>query len=320
MKAPESDFCGMLVINKEAGYTSSDVVAKLRGILHLRRIGHTGTLDPAAVGVLPVCLGPATRLAGLVEAKDKEYLAVLRLGTVTDTQDATGNVLSRLADEQVAELAAPWRIREAVRGFNGEIQQIPPMYSAVRIGGKRLYEYAREGKEIERAPRTVTISDIRVECIALPLVTLRVTCSRGTYIRTLCEDIGRALGTGGCMEHLVRTRVGDFTLDQAWKLSALQEIMDGQPEKMRSVILPADSFFADAPKAHVTEDSMKYLRNGNALSADNLAEDALPQAEHIRVYGADGTFFALYRYDAARRRILPVCMLHATDSAGKDRH
>ncbi len=340
----ENHFCGMLVINKEQNYTSSDAVAKLRGIVHMRRIGHTGTLDPMAEGVLPVCLGNATKVAELIADRDKEYVARLRLGTVTDTQDMTGTVLSQISEEELlrrlgrdtaaggqdagwdaaakeeATKEAERRILETAQRFTGRICQIPPMYSAVWSNGKRLYELAREGQTVERKPREITIRELEVQSISLPYVMLRIVCSKGTYIRTLCEDIGAALGVGGTMDHLLRTRVGDFSLDRAVRLSELEESIrrDGFAA-VEERLIPVDSFFADAPALHVLERYMKYLRNGNALSGDNTAEGILPQQERIRVYDEKGNFYALYHYEEDRRRILPTKMFHDTDSRGNDR-
>ena len=211
-------FHGMMTIYKEAGYTSSDVVARLRGILHMRKIGHTGTLDPDAEGVLPVCLGKGTKLCELIADRDKEYVAVLRLGTVTDTQDMSGTVLRSIPDEEVIKRVTPEALEEAAAKFRGPIRQVPPMYSAVKIGGKRLYELARQGRTVERPAREVTIYELEIINAALPLVTLRVRCSKGTYIRTLCQDLGEELGTGGAMESLLRTRVGRFRLEEAIRL------------------------------------------------------------------------------------------------------
>ncbi len=313
----ENHFNGMIVVNKEPGYTSSDVVAKLRGILHMRKTGHTGTLDPEAVGVLPVCLGTGTKLAELIADRDKEYVALMRLGVTTDTQDMTGSILSEADEETVGRITED-AVREVLTEFTGEIDQIPPMYSAVWQDGKRLYELARAGKTVERKPRRVVIEKLSLEGFGLPYVTIRVVCSKGTYIRTLCEDIGNRLGCGAAMEHLTRTRVGMFTLEEALTLSEIEALMaEGNDAFLRHVI-PVDAFFAEAPAVHVKEADMLYLRNGNPLSGENLEEGVLPRSERIRVYGHDGTFYALYRYHAGRRRILPVKMFHVTDSQIND--
>ena len=209
---------GILVIRKEKGYTSHDVVAKLRGILHMKKIGHTGTLDPAAEGVLPVALGRGTRLVELLTEKEKTYEAVLRLGVSTDTQDMTGTILSEKPVTVTEE-----EVRETVASFVGEQMQVPPMYSALKVGGKKLYELAREGKTIERKPRPVVFYEIRILDMDLPLVRISVTCSKGTYIRTLCNDIGEKLGCGGAMEELLRTQSGNFTLEESMTLSQVEE-------------------------------------------------------------------------------------------------
>ena len=187
---------------KKKGFTSHDVVAKLRGIVGQKKIGHTGTLDPDATGVLPVCLGKATKLCDLLTDKNKTYEAVLLLGKTTDTQDITGEVL----EEKVNRGTDRRKVREAIEGFIGDYEQIPPMYSALKVNGKKLYELAREGKVIERKARPVKILDIQILEIDLPKVRMEVSCSKGTYIRTLCHDIGEKLGCGGCMESLIRTR------------------------------------------------------------------------------------------------------------------
>ena len=315
----------MLVIHKEQEFTSSDVVAKLRGIVHMRRIGHTGTLDPMAEGVLPVCLGNATKVAELIADRDKEYVARVRLGVTTDTQDMTGTVLTERTDEEIlVQLGgcedAKTKIRAALPHFTGAIQQVPPMYSAVWVDGKRLYELAREGKTVERKAREITIHELELQEVNLPYITIRVVCSKGTYIRTLCEDLGQYLGTGAAMDHLLRTRVGTFTMEKALRLGEVQELMDhGGVEALQEYVIPVDSFFADAPALHVLDADMKYLRNGNALSGANTVEGVLPKTDRIRVYDEDGEFYALYHYEKGRRRILPTKMFHDTDSRENDR-
>lgn len=326
-----NDLNGMIVINKEAGYTSSDVVARLRGILHMKRIGHTGTLDPDVVGVLPVCLGMGTRLVDLIADRDKEYECVMRLGIKTDTQDMSGTVIDQMTDEELQSHLEGQDIAAACTAFIGGYDQIPPMYSAVWVNGQRLYDLARKGQVIEREPRHVEIHDLEVKEINVPYVTFRVVCSKGTYIRTLCEDIGARLDIPAAMEHLVRTRVGIFTLDQALTLDEVKVIIDaGEPVMedrngnpignnvagVREHIIPIDAFFCDAPAVHVLDADRKYLQNGNPLGADNCREQAIPHAERIRVYDEADTFWALYHYDAGRDRILPVKMFHVTDSVG----
>ena len=211
---------GIINVYKEKGFTSHDVVAKLRGIVGQKKIGHTGTLDPDATGVLPVCLGKATKLCDLLTDKNKTYEAVLLLGKTTDTQDITGEVLEEKSTEALTEE----KVREAIEGFIGDYEQIPPMYSALKVNGKKLYELAREGKVIERKARPVKILDIQILEIDLPKVRMEVSCSKGTYIRTLCHDIGEKLGCGGCMESLIRTRVSTFRIEDAKTLDEIETL------------------------------------------------------------------------------------------------
>ena len=208
---------GVINVYKEPGYTSFDVVAKLRGILHQKKIGHTGTLDPQAEGVLVVCLGKATRLCDILPDHDKEYEAVLLLGTTTDTEDMTGTVLER-KPVNVSEGA----VREAVESYIGTYDQIPPMYSAIKVNGQKLYDLARQGQTVERKPRSVTIYTLEILEMDLPRVRLRIRCSRGTYIRSLCRDIGEKLGCGGCMEHLMRTGACGFRAEKSLRLSEIE--------------------------------------------------------------------------------------------------
>ena len=205
---------GILNVYKEKGYTSHDVVAKLRGIVGQKKIGHTGTLDPDAEGVLPVCLGRATKVCDMLTEKDKTYEAVLLLGKETDTQDISGTVLRVGETEGLTQE----QVKDCVMSFVGEDDQIPPMYSALKVNGKKLYELAREGKTIERKSRKVEIKEIRILEMALPRVRMEVSCSKGTYIRTLCHDIGEKLGCFGCMESLLRTKVSRFEIESSLKL------------------------------------------------------------------------------------------------------
>ena len=225
-------FNGILNVYKEAGFTSHDVVAKLRGILKQKKIGHTGTLDPGAVGVLPICLGKATKLSMVLTDKDKEYVAVLRLGITTDTQDMTGTVLGENPVTVSEE-----KVREVILSFLGSYPQIPPMYSAIKINGKKLYELARVGKEVERPPRMVDIKELEILRINLPEVEFRVVCSKGTYVRTLCHDIGEKLGCGGTMSALERTRSGEFTVADALTLSQIEELI--REGKIEDKIFPS---------------------------------------------------------------------------------
>lgn len=279
---------GILNVYKEKGYTSHDAVAKLRGILHQKKIGHTGTLDPDAEGVLPVCLGAATKLCDMLTEEGKEYRAVLLLGTATDTQDAGGRVLSvcdRIPPED--------RVLEAVRSFLGEYDQVPPMYSALKINGKKLYELAREGKTVERKARRVTIYGIEAEQVRLPRVTIRVSCSKGTYIRTLCSDIGEALGCGGCMESLVRTRAAGFSVEESQTLSQIAAL--AQAGRISECVLPVDAVFADRPALYTLAQTDRLLHNGNPLvDADLFGQQGQPKDGQARLYDSAGQFCGLY--------------------------
>lgn len=271
---------GIIIIDKPSGWTSMDVCAKLRGILHTKKVGHAGTLDPMATGVLPVFVGQATRAVSFAESGQKEYVAGLKLGLVTNTQDTSGETLgTHPASVTRTELEA------VLAHFTGEIEQIPPMYSAIKIGGKKLYELARRGEEVERKPRPVTIYELEVvEQTAPDAFTLRIRCSKGTYVRTLCHDIGRALGCGGCMSALRRTMAADFTLADAVTLERVQ--LEGE-----SLLQPVDSLFHAHPAYHIrTERAEALCRNGNPLAPPDAPADGL-----YRVYGRDGTFLCLSR-------------------------
>ncbi len=263
-----------------------DVCAKLRGMFHEKRVGHGGTLDPMATGVLPVFLGRATRAVEFAADSDKEYIAGLKLGVVTNTQDTSGEVL----EERPVEVSGE-QLRRVLERFTGDIEQIPPMYSAIKVGGKKLYELARKGKEVERKPRPVTIHALEVLDEAPPEGAdwlLRVVCSKGTYVRTLCHDLGQALGCGGCMASLRRVKAAGFTLKDAVTLEAVQEAVDrGEGD---SLLLTVDAYFADVPILVLkTAGAEKKIRNGAALNARDL-----PDGEY-RVYGMDKTFLALGR-------------------------
>ncbi len=282
---------GILNIYKERGFTSHDVVAKLRGILKMKKIGHTGTLDPDACGVLPVCLGQATKVCGMLTDQKKTYEAVLLLGRTTDTQDVSGQTLA----EQPVTVGED-EIRETAQRFLGEQMQLPPMYSAIKVGGKRLYELAREGKTVERTPRPVFFYEIEILSIELPRVRLRVTCSKGTYIRTLCHDMGEALGCGGCMEELLRTQVGPFRIEESRKLSQIEEL--AAAGRAEEAIWPVDRLFAAFPEASIQSPFARYMYNGNPLKVQWLqGEDgAFPEKlpSPIRLYTDQGAFFGIY--------------------------
>ncbi|MDE7351975.1 MAG: tRNA pseudouridine(55) synthase TruB [Acetatifactor sp.] len=293
---------GIIIVNKEAGYTSHDVVAKLRGICGQRKVGHTGTLDPAAVGVLPVCLGTATRLCDLLADRDKEYVAELLLGVETDTQDTTGRVTAEHSVKIEEE-----EIRRICQGFVGEYEQIPPMYSALKVNGKKLYELAREGKEVERRARPVQIYSLEVLDCRLPVVTLRVSCSKGTYIRTLCADIGARAGCGGTMQSLKRTRVGQFALEESLTLGQLQQMKD--EGRIHQCIRPVDSVFMDCPALHVKREELRLLDNGNPVRPEQTREgEFYPPGRWVRFYRPDESFAGIYAYDLTSEKYRPVKM------------
>lgn len=293
---------GIVIIHKEKGFTSHDVVAKMRGICGQKKIGHTGTLDPEATGVLPVCLGNGTKLCDMLTERDKEYVAVLRLGVETDTQDMTGAILSRCPVEVGKEQA-----REAVLSFRGNYLQMPPMYSALKVNGKKLYELAREGKEVERQAREVRIEEIEILEQHLPTLRLRVVCSKGTYIRTLCADIGRKLGCGGAMESLMRTRVGNFSLEDALTLDQLQELKE--QGRLGEAVAPVESVFQGCPVLHVRRELARLLDNGNALTVEQTAErEQYAPGRWVRVCRPDNRFAGIYAYDEEKGRYQPVKM------------
>lgn len=290
---------GLINIYKEKGFTSHDVVAKMRGILHMKKIGHTGTLDPDATGVLPVCIGKGTRLCSLLENHDKTYEAVLLLGVETDTQDISGKIL---AEKQVS--VTEEQVLSVLSAFQGKIMQIPPMYSALKVNGRKLYEYAREGKVIERTPRPVEIYRLTVEKMELPRITLTVSCSKGTYIRTLCHDIGQALGCGGCMESLIRTRVGSFFLEDSITLEELEEKRNS--DSLASCVVTVEEVFAGLPAVHTREKYDVLIRNGNRLRGSMMDKD--PAVGQIRMYDSSGLFVGVYEFDPVRKDYKPLKM------------
>ena len=292
---------GIINIYKERGYTSFDVVARLRGICRQKRIGHTGTLDPDATGVLPVCLGNATSLCDLLTDKTKEYETVLLLGITTDTQDMTGTVLGR-KDVNLNEAD----VVSCIDQFTGDIEQIPPMYSAIKIDGRRLYELAREGRTIERKERPVTIHSIDILSMDLPRVTMRITCSRGTYIRTLCNDIGERLGCGGTMENLVRIRSGDFRIENAATLDEVQKWAD--EGDLSGHIMSVEDVFGDCGSIRMNPPADKLLHNGNTVRKTDMADNTDSAKERFRVYDSEGTFYGVYDYDRGRKLYRPFKM------------
>ena len=303
-----SVYNGLLNVYKEPGYTSNDVVAKLRGILHQRKIGHTGTLDPDAVGVLVVCLGNGTRLCDMLTEHTKEYIAVCRLGVITDTQDMSGTVLQ----EQQVNVTTE-QLHAAVMAFVGDYDQIPPMYSAIKIGGRKLYDLAREGKEIERQPRRVHIDAVAVLDTSLlqseHIFTMEVKCSKGTYIRTLCHDIGQRLGCGAAMQHLTRTAVGSFHLEDAITLGQIEQLRDAG--MLQDRIQSSEQLFRDLDAVRIDDAWRVQIENGNSFKPEQILSESPEQeqditdpdkmyadGERVRVYGQDGTFFGIYRFNA----------------------
>lgn len=278
---------GILNVYKEPGFTSFDVVAKLRGILKQKKIGHTGTLDPMAEGVLVVCLGKATKLVDMVTAGDKNYHATILLGKTTDTEDITGSVI-----EEKEVLAEKEEIIEVINSFTGEYLQIPPMYSAIKKDGKKLYEYAREGKTIERTARAVNIYSIENININSPLLSFDVKCSKGTYIRSLARDIGERLGCGACLSGLKRNEVHGFYSEDALKLEDIKRL--NEEAELDKYILPIDSILKDYPRVAIKEKAIKLLQNGNKLNKASF-DGELPLDETIfRVYDGDN-LIALYK-------------------------
>ncbi len=321
---------GILNVYKEKGFTSHDVVAKLRGILHMKKIGHTGTLDPDAEGVLPVCLGKGTRLCELLTDKDKEYEALLKLGVETDTQDTSGRTL---AEHPV--LTSPEQLVAVIGTFVGEIEQIPPMYSAIKVNGKKLYELARAGKEVERQARRIRIYGIDILGIDLPFARIRVRCSKGTYIRTLCHDIGQAAGCGGCMAELIRTRSGRFLLEDSLTLSGIETLY--REGSLQEHILPVDAFFSELSKIALPENLDRLAHNGNALPYTGCRADIawnknesgqkreaasakqgfcenLPASEvqRYRVYDSAGRFIGVYEMDRRNPVLKPWKMFYSS--------
>jgi len=271
---------GIVIVDKPQGWTSQDVTAKLRGVFQTRRIGHGGTLDPMATGVLPVFVGRATRGVEFFEQADKVYETVLRLGLTTDTEDITGTVLT----EQDAFVTGSM-LEEVLAKFRGEILQVPPMYSAIKVNGQKLYDLARKGREVERQPRPVTIHELTLLGMEADGIRLRVHCSKGTYIRTLCKDIGEALGCGGCMAALRRVRAGSYTAEEAIPLADL--IASDDPGRY---LRGADTLFDSHPAVTLTEKQTLRCRNGNAFSIQ------LPEGTY-RAYGPEGEFLMLAKVE-----------------------
>ena len=271
---------GIVIVDKPQGWTSQDVTARLRRVFNTRRIGHGGTLDPMATGVLPVFVGRATRGVEFFEHAEKTYETVLRLGLTTDTEDVTGTTLTEQEGKVTSE-----QVEAALEQFRGEIMQVPPMYSALKVNGQKLCDLARKGKEVERKPRPITIHELTLLEQTENTLRLRVRCSKGTYIRTLCKDIGEALGCGGCMAELRRVTAGEYTIEES---VPLQELLDTQePEKyLRDV----DTMFRNYPEVNLTANQEKRCRNGNAFTL-NITDGT------YRAYSQKGEFLMLAKVE-----------------------
>ena len=286
---------GIINVYKEAGYTSFDVVARLRGILKIKKIGHTGTLDPDATGVLPVCVGKATKLCDMLTDKDKVYECVMMLGVETDTYDLSGRVLERKSVNSTEE-----EIVGAINSFVGDIMQVPPMYSALKVNGKKLYELAREGKEVERKARPVTIFSIDILNISLPEVSIRIHCSKGTYIRSLCHDVGQKLGCGCAMKSLVRTRVSMFDISDARTLDEIERIV--KAGNLDGIMLPIDQAFEGMETVFVipTEEAIKHAVNGSPIPASQVFAESISafnNGHKYRIYLPDNRFIGVYSFN-----------------------
>ena len=281
---------GIILIDKPQDWTSHDVVAKLRGILHERRIGHSGTLDPLATGLLVVFVGRATRAVEFAEADSKEYIAGLRLGLSTDTQDISGNVIAECSD-----LPDEGAVRRAVNSFIGDIEQIPPMYSAIKIGGKKLYELARKGQSVERAPRKITVSSIEIIGREGGDYLLKIACSKGTYVRTLCNDIGASLGCGACMSSLRRISAGVFSVESA---HSIDEVENAANEgRLVDIMLPVDTLFSALPELKVPESTANRLKTGNIIKISAADGD-------YRVYSDSAEFLLVGKVENGKLKTI----------------
>jgi tRNA pseudouridine55 synthase len=294
---------GVINVYKEKGFTSHDVVAKLRGILKQKKIGHTGTLDPDATGVLPVCLGRGTKLCDMLTDKSKTYEAVMLLGRETNTQDTSGTTLKEMNVTVTEE-----EVRQAIMKYLGEYEQIPPMYSALKINGKKLYELAREGKEVKRKARNVQIIELEIIEMALPRVRIKVSCSKGTYIRTLCHDIGQDLKCGACMEKLIRIRVGSFLIKDSLKLGEIEEKV--KSGSLGEFIIPVDQMFEGYTKVIVKSEYNKLIYNGNPFLMEHCHDTShsIDRSKEVRVYDEEEQFIGIYKEDDEGRLYKPVKM------------
>ncbi|UHA73892.1 tRNA pseudouridine(55) synthase TruB [Paenibacillus sp. 481] len=294
---------GVLPVWKPTDWTSHDVVARVRRIVREKRIGHTGTLDPQVVGVLPLCIGKATRLVEYLQDLPKQYEAVLRLGIATDTEDLSGEVIARQDASSITEE----QVRDVIAKFVGEIEQVPPMYSAVKVNGKRLYELAREGKTVERAARTVTIYDIDLLEFRLggsePEVRFRVSCSKGTYIRTLCVDIGRMLGVPSTMAQLIRTMSAQFTEQESLTLEQIEQAVANGT--LAAHLVPVDKAIAHLPKLTVNNEYASYATQGKGISLRALQPMPLTNKLY-RLYDEQGTFYGIFNVPEPNGALRPV--------------
>ena len=294
---------GVINVYKEVGYTSRDAVSRLTGILRQRKIGHTGTLDPAAEGVLPMCVGKATKLCELLTDHKKQYIAVMKLGIATDTEDTTGEITEKTDFDEnwYGENLTVENLTKIKSKFIGRQLQTPPMYSAKRVNGKRLYELAREGKVIERKPCEITIYGIEIKNIDVidREITIIVDCSKGTYIRTLCKDIGEAIGCKAAMKSLLRTRTGDFYLENSYKLDEIEKIV--KEDRLDDIIIPIEKIFNNLRRIDVTGYASVLLDNGGIIKMEEASleadADKLQDGEKFRMYNKDGEFKAIYSYD-----------------------
>lgn len=294
---------GIINVYKEKGFTSFDVVAKLRGILKTKKIGHTGTLDPDAEGVLPVCIGRATKVCDILTDKDKVYEAVMLLGVETDTQDTSGEILKELPVTVSEEC-----VKETILSFVGDYAQVPPMYSALKVNGKKLYELAREGKTVERKARNVQIFSVEILEMNLPRVRMSVHCSKGTYIRTLCHDIGAMLGCGGCMEKLLRTKVGVFELQDTLKLAEIDAL--AKSGTVEDKIISVDELFEDYTKVWTTPEFDVVVHNGNRVKKRMFQEKLPLNTERLRVYDSKNEFIGIFEFSKERGDFKPVKMFY----------
>ena len=303
-----SNFCGVLNIHKEKDYTSHDVVAVVRKILNTKKVGHTGTLDPNAEGVLPICVGRATKIADFITSTSKKYVAVVHLGITTDTEDITGNIINK-SNVNICED----ELLSVIDSFKGKINQTPPMYSAIKIKGKKLYELARAGETIERKSREIEIFDIKIiDFLANNKFTIEVLCSKGTYIRTLCKDIGERLGCGACMGNLTRISTGNFNIENSIKLRELKILSENKD--LANVFIGFEEIFQGLTKIIVKPEASNYLYNGNKISSNYLSieKDALIVDEKVLIYDNNETLIGLYSVfmDANTKAVKPITMLN----------